>query len=1486
MADLTNPGSARVAGRTGLQAGDEFNRLDAMAEEAFLTEGSKVQGPVFLDVPAPTNEVTSERELGILSETYAVALGRDAEEVRGELDTGGKPLLDLDLRGRLSANNRQADEQLVQRLIEGGKDPEEARIEAQVRATIMGGLAPDVAVMVSGNPDVSPISARYIERDAAARRMVADKLEQSTGGFLAGTGYFLDMAASQGVHSVFGAIDEALGLETNDIGTMGAGQLIDLAKEASQLMHSDISDAEFEQRFTEILDRVADAGFFSEENWWFLANFIDMVDEQGVGTASSTERAFQGLDIVLAPLAVKETLELARGVRLGSRLGETARNVAQVGSREAATNMVVRNAERGTGEDIVAEGTSPSLVAPGRTSPNTFTGPELHTLRTLETQNTVLRIVRENNWGQVIPQSVLEAKLPVLLDDLKVRVANWGARALDYAVRIDPNTQRLIGEVYLGKAGNQGGFLSEAAARKLADQVGGAEVRAQVSDGTTKYVVRKDFDISTAGLADPTDLSAVMTAFAAKAMSTSSRTTFALDAMLKRGESLTAKALRDVVRNYRKAVKKTTPDEISKVDMIFSQVRDDPNFSSRWEAYTEADFKRHYFTSFGNPAPKETVDFFKMVRDMSDTEYFLRAEELVRLAVNNGEEMVQLGGDYFRVKAVSNLPSDTKVFDEVSRKFVTAESAEGKGWRIYEVAGAEYDPGIGRVRYVTGKALPSRRLYASDVLPYNMGGHRIYEDTLKFFIKQDQSDIKLADGSSYSSNPNTFMAVRTEKEAKEAVDQWNAIVEAVRAERNVDEVIQANNAWNPSIENLEDLTKFAEERGLDITKRVDYAGDGFKLPDQRFSGASDIKDYFIKGFGGRRGNRPLVGFGGDNLSTVSPLSAIQRTFASSVARKGDQRYMHNAINGWVQAGKSAKAFDNWTEIKDLPIGQMLRQAKIDTNTAVGRALEMEKFTILHRMNNYDSATQAYNKLMDSIATFVHENVGKSLGKPLDTLAQKDPAGFLRSIAFNTKLGMFAVDQLYVQASQLVTIMGAGTVSLGNPLSVVRAFSAIVPMRIALIDQVSEPTLRYIAKLQAPISGISEQGFIDTVKWFKQSGRNIVSRTAVEENNSYARIGGRLDKTLEYGQVFFNEGELMARMGAALVNYKEVSRKAPDINIFDDAITDAMIARQDRLTASMTSASSAPWQKDLRAVPFQFSTYMIRMYETLFTSHFFKPSERLGIAGAHVLTYGGATAPFVGYAMDRMAYDQDSNVINSEVRDALRWGLLDAALEAITGTETTLSARLGVGEGTTDFFKNLFSGNLEEVLTGPSGAITGSILNDSFVLLQNMYTDQFDYVSYDFTRLARNVTSVDRAYALYMGSLYGEYYNRKNLDTTLDNMTSPEVLLTALGVPLEERRALWTAIESNQRDDRDIYKTLQLIRRLDNIRADQYNSGDKAGALETTRDITAILQLLPIGRREEVMRRMSTEMTLPQIVIRDLLENGRTEAAERIRELTQ
>jgi hypothetical protein len=725
------------------------------------------------------------------------------------------------------------------------------------------------------------------------------------------------------------------------------------------------------------------------------------------------------------------------------------------------------------------------------------------------------------------------------------------------------------------------------------------------------------------------------------------------------------------------------------------------------------------------------------------------------------------------------------------------------------------------VQYVATRKPNTRRLYHSDVMPYNPGGPRINVGA-KFFVKQEYDiEVPTKTGTkTVSGTPKTAMAVRLEEESVAAVTQLNNIVDWVNSKlgtvpKTLDETYEAlrgfaedtdfrrlldeNSEWNIHIQTMDDLIEFFSENMLDPRKKFNVANDGGPIGDLTKTYLPGIDPAMSFGDSYRvmaprrlgRRDKPLIEYGGDPIRTVGSIESLEKSVLRNAAKKTEMTYLSAAVNGLVKSiivveKRAAKGLDNHVlrNAKDLSSLQGLTlKAKlsrltemIDTSTVKGQKLMLEADKILWRMNQEVPTQRAWNAVKNYIGDWAYK---KNYTKALNWADRysTDPIQVAQGYVFDMVLGAFAWDQFLVQSSQIFN-----TVAL-SPIHGTKSAALYGPARYLLVNGRPEVMAQWGRWLQ-PVTGLTPEQFTEALLMLKQDGRLITNLSVAELGEDIAWTGG-FNKAREAGRVFFNEGELVARITAHMTAYMEWTAKNAGPATSQEGRRWISL-RQDKLTQAMTYASRSPFQN----VPMtQFLSYTWRMTEQLFAGSLggkavLSGAEKARLVGAHVLLFGAAGVPAAGWVADRAYYRYGVDV-PEEYWSGLRYGMLDVALGTMLGEGTAMSSRLAWGEGLTNTIRQFWNQDLVGAIGGPTLSVLTNTVDYLMKAVKGLVDGTWEQIRTDLNLAARQFKSYEMSHNIYTAYLLGKYYSRTGGGVVDDDVTAWESVAMAFGIPLED-----------------------------------------------------------------------------------------------------
>lgn len=1334
------------------------------------------------------------------------------------------------------------------------------------------------ALEMSRSPEDDSLLPNFGDKDSlfnirmnGARRRFDERLKEIDPGFFTYAGNLLDVI-----------LTDTLDVFTAGGGFGRSGQAEKLRNLAS---NPNITDEDFYREVEAIIGEAQDAGWLSEENVFYLLaqqGHLQKTDPLDLlGTAAGGLFAIGSIGSGI----LKGTTAVSRIGKAGSHSDAIQTGRAEVLAGKEGTPVV------GV-QDTAPTGSTP--MHPDRVD---LAAPSSGILRAVEQENKVLDTVRELDQGGYIQGDALEAnreRLTKLLDEEESFSTNKAY--LDHDI-FSTDRGNLIGRLSYGKK-NGGLYKSKSAAEKRkADYGPDAAVIERVENGEVRYAIQVDVNLPTKGVASATDDNEITTSIFQAISSTNMTTSARLDGIVRRAESQLGVIGREVAELYRAAVGRVTKAERDAVDKVLYEIRDG-QFVDQTKPLSAARFAVLYRRAHGSKPSQAVLDYYNQVMELNNTTYYLTADRLFKDAVNRGERILRFGNTDYRVIKTEGLTEDDLVFDLATGR--ARPATEVKGTKYAVNGGYKADDGA-TYRFVTGddKASRTRRIYHTDVLPYNAGGPRLYEN-VKAYVKQDSS-VSYADIGVKPGRPKTFMGTFTEGEARAAAKQLNNIIRKLKdspilknyvknpsyfrqlVETNkatlapdIDSVIAKNNTWNPEIEDLDDLLKFFDEFNLNLSDDVGVAMDGERLMK---ADENDIYGFASGGFGGgdesygtafvhtlngrSRRSRPLIGYGNNAPTTVGPTDGIQRSFTRAINLDAENSYTFNAVNGWLKGAE--RLIQNQDELLGMRPLEALRNAKL-SKSKESRAFEQERRVIERRLSHKSDFQVAWENVVDDVAEYVYGK-NKAAGIDMRDRFRGDPVAALRSWAFDLKLGLFAFPQLFVQSSQALNV--AAIAGSFTPLV------AYAPVRIALANPA---TAKLIGKRVESLLGLEKGQFEDMVKFIRDSGRDVIDPTVAEEAGDFELGLGMVNKVRSAGRVFFKEGEKSIRIAAAVAAYKEMRKVRKGLTGFSQKEINVMTNRMDILSASMTRSSSAAFQRDsLLSIPTQFLSYSMRMMEQLFFDagkrRILSTAERARLASAQLVFWGLSGYGLGGYFGSLV--DNGDVEVSPEMYTAIRYGLLDSIFSSISDSETAAATRLAFGEGVYDIVKSIGEESFVEVAFGPVGGITSDIVGRAFKMVGDVANGRFSMIGTDIEKMIRNVSSANTVVNSYLIATTGEYYSRNNGTLIADGLTNSDALFNFIGSPLQEIEGYYNINNMRYSEQRMVRTLGKRIQEMSRIAFDKYAEGDIQGYESIMEDIAALIGTRDAHIQPKLDRYVKPEMIsgLERVINKELKDGS-------------
>lgn len=469
-------------------------------------------------------------------------------------------------------------------------------------------------------------------------------------------------------------------------------------------------------------------------------------------------------------------------------------------------------------------------------------------------------------------------------------------------------------------------------------------------------------------------------------------------------------------------------------------------------------------------------------------------------------------------------------------------------------------------------------------------------------------------------------------------------------------------------------------------------------------------------------------------------------------------------------------------------------------------------------------TRSANTIKRSISNYISENVdklpwvgGKITKRQAYDLTEnlwqmsimKDPAQFIRSFAFHTKIGLFNPLQWFMQAQGIVH-----TAALESLPRAYQGAAAAFLMRGPLINP---DTIRDFAK-RANALGWTTEDFIESFDALRRSGFGHVGREfgnlADLENGRVVSNG--LGKALDKAGWFFKDGERLNRLTAWNASYLRWKAKNPGKQLKDQRDLQEVLNRADLLALNMSQGSNAMWQKGWIGIPTQFMSYQARLMEQMLGRRL-SGSERIRAFAAYSAMYGlpigiaGTTLGGIWSApKDIQAHllNQGIDVDESILTKVMVRGIADVVFNAATDEDMGFGDRFGPGGNV--LLRDLINGDttMWEGLMGASGKVlggdnNGGILAGTFGLvgtaIATTLSEQDDFLPLTGDALHNLLSSISTYNNVMKGLMAyntGQYVSRNGL--VLDSVSGSDAIIMGLtGTQPQELNDAFLMLENIQ-----------------------------------------------------------------------------------------
>lgn len=844
--------------------------------------------------------------------------------------------------------------------------------------------------------------------------------------------------------------------------------------------------------------------------------------------------------------------------------------------------------------------------------------------------------------------------------------------------------------------------------------------------------------------------------------------------------------------------------------------RDKQKYYENFNQFTEAFYSRYK----KNPSVEQVDTYFAYVQ-INDLDLVVRDLDWYKQKARLGLEEITLRGveEPFEGKVIDRLPYGSKdrfsvsiekdgvLGKPVSSRFIgetqkaQIDKLVEEGYKIVQVGNQALKVGDRYAGFVVVKDMKRSRVGVKNV-DRKAGGHQVHK--YPYYIKQGKMSAD-EDSTLYRGDTTLFNAAN-EKEAREVLESLEVARQKLVA-KDPTAIKYIKDNIPISLKKFMGAIKSGE---IDINTPFVVTKKGVRTIDtgaySKYTQLHDLSknEHNLSGqitgrYGGERSEAPIdiirseadTKFMVDTAPFLSPMDTLRMTSNNMLSVRVMNDYTISTNQNFLR------------EFGDILVGSKEEQR------ASGVSLLMEpQFKAgadPQKIAYAKNVSRAYNNLM---------NHGTAFDRKLETLKEKtlssimpkfgprgkqwvedrmysrnpDPASFLRSTAFNFKLGLFNIQQLFIQSNQMVNVAAiAGANGLRG--------GAVYPLFRAGLLSSSEAVIKRLAKSAEAVGLMKADEFAESMGLYKKSGFNQIGGdvaylddiAAPEVRDGMTKQG--VKKFLSWGRTPFREGERLVRVAAWNAAYLERKAvlKGMKITRRDEAV---ILQRAKDLAGNMSRESNAHWQKGYGAVATQFMGYQARIMEQMLGKKLTRP-EKIRLFTTYAAVYGVPTAmgsvagiiPVRDIAQNtlyQMGIDPNENPAIETALD----GFVSPVLEMIFGDEKNFSGRYGP-QGLPTLY-DLFREDKDwaDVLLGASGGIALQTMTDSIPIMQGMASEFSDFeggyynlTADDFLAPLRNISTVDNAAKLYNVWNFGVWANKNEVD--IMKMDLPQAVTAAI-----------------------------------------------------------------------------------------------------------
>jgi len=1305
------------------------------------------------------------------------AIGKDQEETSAEAELGDTTSV-YKAKETIKANPVQLVDDAVAKQTVTAEELEEAYLDLGEKSKVEQELEDffvENGILVEG-VEYSPTDLRYATNILLAEQLFRDAISEAEEdkSIVGKVGDFVDRYMLRQI---------PIGM-LEDITRRSERKGVDLMQAAVTM-----NPTEYKEFISGYIEELQQEGFFLEGNIFALMDGFEEARNAGYDPMADFNQL----------VAILEAGSFARGFKAGKLLKTNADSlshadnvvgrVAAVQGTEAATEVaeaILKASDEVDGTLLTKLG--PSSFDEALDTPRTGSSKVMEIAENNQITREVRSLKRSGALGNTVDSELVAARAASISKEYSRRVTN---PVFNHTV-VPDILEQPVAQVDFGKIKDGTPYVREADAQKVLNNSGleeGFVTPVDATDLSKGYVIRVQERIDLTKLVDElnpnqTEYGVIRENVARFFGSNAALDDEHLSALANMAEAGVSN-IKAMVRPLDKALAKVPRDSKKTIVRIYKELRDGKDADIK-EGYTRGEWADKFRQNHphGLAPTQRDLDAFDALVQFEDAGWLFRANEVLTKYVQKGYWALDLGDAGKSIgKKVDNLESEDLVLNLETNLVDEFGSLpdEAAVWRL-DVPLEDGTQYIMRPKDVS-------ILDHADVLGFNSGGRRINPKT-NYFVTFD------------GERPRAFLSTFSEKQARKAVSQFENIQNFIKSKggkldniedtTELDEVIRANNDWNPSVTSASDLLRLATEKNWDLTKKVSFKERGKEVENLSVDSplGGEKWDGYVKNQL-HRYNDVLLEYGGGEAFNVDPVNAILDEFASASTHYAHQAYTQAASAAWVKRaarkGSGVKLSENYP--KDDYLNQ-LQHAEIDGNSASARKMRHLRSVIRRRLKMKGPVAQRFESMGQELAEAIFDKTGLKMNI-------SDPSNAMLHVGFQSAFGFFNVSQFFMQGMHATTVMAVA------PKFGFKAASNTLAIRAAIHAPTPDATKLAVKRL-AKSMGESEETVQELVDYFRTSGRMIVEGDAIElgtgpsygvsgwgaesylpsqlqDTMQKVSLGGQ--KVLHAGLVPFRAGERLGRMTAITTSFLEFKAKNPKVSALSDVGRRWITTREQNLTFNMTAAGRSFFQSGIMKVPTQWLSYSFRSMESIILGRGFTPAERTRLA-AVLMPFYGLTGMGLGSAADWAT--EAFGIERPETFIAMKYGVLDWLIAEFTPVETALSTRLAPITAFTDLYRKIVGGEASafEIALGPSGDIAGGISKSFINAVSELANGHTVSLQQDTLQILRQPSGLDNI-AKGIGILVNGLYRSKTGVTLPTELKPADALISFLGFsPLE------------------------------------------------------------------------------------------------------